>query len=150
MQKIQAFKLDKKSKVPTRNLKTDAGLDIYSNEYKFIKKGSTCVVTTGIAINIPEGYVGKIEDRSSMAKNGLRTGAGVIDAGFSGEVSIVLHNLTNEEKKCPVTFREGYEINPGDKIAQLVLVKVETPIVEEVPELWNSDRGSNGFGSSGK
>lgn len=145
---MKVFKLNSTAKIPTRNLPTDAGVDIYASNYAFIPCGGTAMVSTSIAIQVPVGYVGKIEDRSSMAKKGLRIGAGVVDSGYSGEVAIVLHNLSNRDEH--VSGVRGYLIQPGDRVAQLLLVKVETPQVEEVAELWTSDRGSNGFGSSGR
>jgi dUTP pyrophosphatase len=150
MNTLQVILLEQNAIVPTRNKKTDAGLDLYALNDTFIELGSTVVVKTGVSINIPEGYVGKIEDRSSLAAKGLRTGAGVVDTGYAGEIGVVIHNLTSQHASEPVLFRKGYQIRRGDKIAQLLLHPVETPIVEVVGKLWNSERGSNGFGSSGR
>ena len=145
--------------LPTRNLKTNDGIDIYASEDVFIPQGTTKIVKTDVAIQVPEGYVGKIEDRSSLASKGLRTGGGVVDSGYAGEVKIVIHNLTNSDSPNGANFNKpfvidhvefGYYIKAGDKIAQLLLYKVETPAVEEVKELWNSERKASGFGSSGR
>lgn len=148
MNKIKIFKIYPDAKTPTRNKRTDAGLDLYANEGVFIPVGRTVRIQTGIAIEIPEGYVGRVCDRSGMALKGFSVGAGVIDTGYNGDCSVVLHNLNN--KKDTQTFVEGCEITKGDKIAQIMVFKVETPEVEVVEELWTSERGSNGFGSSGK
>lgn len=147
MESVKVFKLSPLAKIPTRANPTDAGLDLYAVETTFIGTEKTVIVKTGIALNIPEGFIGKIEDRSSLASKGLRTGAGVIDAGYTGEVGVVLHNLNNTDAASH--HGRGYLIEKGQKIAQVVIYKVETPKVEQVSELWSSDRGSGGFGSSG-
>lgn len=150
MKTIQVFLRDEKAIAPSRNKTTDAGLDLYALEDRFIELGSTAIIRTGVAINIPRGMVGKIEDRSSLAAKGLQTGAGVIDTGYTGEVAVVLHNLTSQLASDPVLHRRGYQVRRGDKVAQLLVYGVETPTVELVANLWESDRGSNGFGSSGR
>lgn len=150
MNMVQVYLHEENAIAPTRNKSTDAGLDLYALNDTFIELGSTVVVKTGISINIPQGYVGKIEDRSSLAAKGLRTGAGVVDAGYAGEIGVVIHNLTSQLAADPVLFRRGYQIRRGDKIAQLLLQPVEMPAVEVVGRLWNSERGTNGFGSSGR
>lgn len=150
MKTIQVFLRDERAIAPTRNKATDAGLDLYAMEDKFIELGSTAIVRTGVSVNIPTGMVGKIEDRSSLASKGLRTGAGVVDTGYSGEVGIVIHNLTSQLASEPVLHRKGYQVRRGDKIAQLLTYNVETPSVEVISNLWESERGSGGFGSSGR
>lgn len=150
MKTIQVLLRDERAIAPTRNKATDAGLDLYSMEDKFIELGSTAVVRTGVSVNIPSGMVGKIEDRSSLASKGLRTGAGVIDTGYNGEVGVVIHNLTSQLSSDPVLHRKGYQVRRGDKIAQLLTYNVETPSVEVVSNVWESERGSGGFGSSGR
>lgn len=149
---LKVFKLHKEAKLPTRNKKTDAGLDLYALADIFLPYGTTRIIPTGVAIEIPEGFVGKIEDRSGMAAKGLRTGAGVIDTGYAGEVGVVLHNLTCEKDYLTImeSTMSGYQIKRGDKIAQILLYRVETPDVIEVEELWTSERGSAGYGSSGR
>lgn len=142
--------LSEDATVPTRNNTLDAGLDLYAAEDMFIAQNETKVVKTGVAIAIPAGYVGKIEDRSSMAAKGLRTGAGVVDSGYTGEVGVVIHNITNASVKDPVLWRNGYKIKRGDKIAQILVYKVERPEVTVITSLENSERGGNGFGSSGR
>src|SRR3990167_10671056 len=146
---IEVFKLDKNAKTPTRNNHTDVGVDIYSLQDVFIPIGQTKIIKTGVCIKIPEGFVGKIEDRSSLGAKGLRTGAGVIDPGYSGEVGVVIHNFSAGPRRNPVLYENGYQISAGDKIAQLLLVPVDISSIIEVPELWNSERGNKSFGSSG-
>lgn len=148
METVQVCRLISDAKLPTRAHSTDAGLDIFSIEDAFLPAGTTQIVATGVAIKVTEGYVGKIEDRSSMGLKGLRTGAGVIDSGFAGELKVVLHNLNNRDGEYLGV--RGYWVRKGDKIAQMLLYKVETPEVVEVTSIWNSDRGVKGFGSSGR
>jgi dUTP pyrophosphatase len=150
---LKIKKLSNKGITPTRNNESDAGLDLYAASDVFIPQGATALIPTDISIDIPHGLVGEIKDRSSLATKGLRTGAGVVDSGYTGQVGVVLHNLNNASylKKDPVLFKEeaGYLIKAGDRIAQLVVYRVELPTVEEVTELNQTRRGSNGFGSSG-
>jgi dUTP pyrophosphatase len=143
MNKVKVFKLGTGGKLPTRNKTTDAGLDLYAAEDMFILVGSTGKVKTDIAIEIPEGYMGKIYDRSGMAVKGFILGAGVIDCGYSGDCTIILHNFSARNSIG------GYQINKGDKIAQMVISKIETPLVVQTDKLWTSERGDSGFGSSG-
>lgn len=152
---LQVFKLDPKAVIPTRARSTDAGLDLYALESAFISPGETVKIKTGIALNVPENYVAKIEDRSGLASKGLRTGGGVIDFSYNGDVTVVMHNISNiTHLKEDIGFHPdkaefGYRIEAGDKVAQVLLYKVETPQVEEVTELWTSERGNKGFASSG-
>ena len=147
---LEVVLLSENAKAPTRSYALDAGLDLYAAEDLFISVNETKVVKTGVAIAVPEGYVGKIEDRSSMAAKGLRTGAGVVDSGYTGEVGIVIHNISNVSVKDPILWRSGYTIKKGDKIAQMLIYKVERPSVTVVDSLSRSGRASNEFGSSGK
>ena len=139
------------AKLPTRASIDSAGLDLYSVEDKFISKGSTTVVDTGISVLFSKGLVLKIEDRSGLAAKGLRTGAGVVDADyFPGTIKVVLHNLTNES-----SYHEGavgYWVRKGDRIAQFLLYEVkmyEPSLWKEEYGLNNSGRNGKGFGSSG-
>lgn len=147
---ISVSLLSENATTPTRNNALDAGLDLYASEDIFIAQNETKLVKTGVAIAVPAGYVGKIEDRSSMAAKGLRTGAGVVDSGYTGEVGVVIHNVSNSSVKDPVLWRSGYSIKKGDKIAQILIYKVERPTVTVVNSLENTERGDKGFGSSGR
>jgi dUTP pyrophosphatase len=146
---VEIFKLDEKACVPTRNIKTDAGLDLYALNDVFIPYETTVKVATGVAIKIPNGFMGKVFSRSSVACKGLSVDAGVIDPGFAGEICVVIHNLTHPHDH-DFTYQSGYHIKRGDKIAQLVIMSIETPNPVVVNKLWSSDRGSLAFGSSGK
>jgi dUTP pyrophosphatase len=145
---VEVMRLSSAATLPTSAHLNDVGLDLYSNEDLFIKTGETAVVGTGIAIGIPNGYYAKIEDRSSMAAAGLRTGAGVVDSGYNGEIKIVLHNLNNTTDFSHKG--QGYQIKKGQRIAQLIVQPVIPVRLAEVERLNVSDRGSNGFGSSGR
>lgn len=149
---IEVFKLDESAKLPTRNNPTDAGLDLYCLEDTVIYTNQTKIIKTGIAVNVPKGYVGKVEDRSGLASKGLIVGAGVIDAGYNGDVSVVMHNfsaITELMHNGDVAAIDTcYHFKKHDKIAQLLLYKIDTAPVWEIKELWHSARGKKGFGSS--
>ena len=145
---LKVKKLNSEALLPTRNKPTDAGLDLYALEDTFIPLGETRTIDTGVAFETPVGFVTKIEDRSSLASKGLRTGAGVIDSGYTGPIKVVIHNLTNKDGSMNMV--RGYIVHKGDKIAQALVYKVETPMVTEVSELASSDRNEKGFGSSGR
>ena len=105
--------------------------------------GRRASVRTGIAVEIPAGRAGLVLPRSGLAaRHGITlvNAPGLIDAGYRGELRVLLLNTDPEE---------GFEVSPGDRIAQLVLVRVESEAVEEVDELGASERGAQGFGSSG-
>lgn len=146
---IQLFKLDPNATIPTRAHETDGGLDLYALEDVFIPYQTTRKISTGVAINIPENYIGKVFDRSSMALKGLSVGAGVVDHGYTGSVDVVIHNLTNHHD-VDLTYRSGYWVRKGDKVAQLVVILCSLAKPMEVDNLWISERGAKGFGSSGR
>jgi len=137
---LKVKKLLKEAKLPVRKREGDAGLDLYSVEDVNLNPGEWKAIPTGIAVEIPKGYVGLIKDRSGLAlKYALHCLAGVIDENYRGEIKVVVINLG----------REKVFIQKGTRIAQLLLVpylKVE-PI--EVEELSDTERGEKGFGSSG-
>ena len=129
--------------VPTRAHATDAGFDLSSTERVHLAPGDRAMVSTGIAVALPANTVGLVCPRSGLAaKHGVTVtnAPGVIDAGYRGELKVILQNTGNST----VVFDEG------DRIAQMVVVPliVGLPAVE-VEELPNADRGDNGFGSTG-
>ena len=143
---LKVVRLDRTAELPKYLKKTDAAIDLRSNETCILSPVSdkflfeVRVIPTGIAIEIPEGYFGSIRDRSGIAaKNGIHTMAGVIDSGYRGEVKIVMVNLS----------REPFTIRQGDRIAQLLIQPVIQPEIVEVLELSDSDRGTTGFGATG-
>lgn len=147
LKEVLVKKLHPDAKLPERANWTDAGLDLFALDDTFIPTGQTAKIKTGISLRIPQGYVGEIKDRSSMASKGLSIGGGVVDALYSGDITVVIHNLNNIADSRYVN--PGYYISKGDKIAQLLIRKVETPDLVVVNKSWESDRGSNSFGSSG-
>lgn len=126
-------------KIPTRAYAHDAGLDLYANDYYSLFPGDQVIVRTGIKMAIPEGCAGLIWDKGGIAKNGIHAIAGVVDSGFRGEITVNLINLSHDI----------YNIAPGQKVAQMLIQKVEIPeiITGEVDN--NTDRGEGRFGSSG-
>ncbi len=138
---VKFKKLDPSAKIPARNHKNDAGIDIYTNEVSvWLDPGKIETLSTGIQSEIPEGYCMLIWDRSSMGSCGIGRLAGVIDSGYRGEWKIVLANHGEETM----------HIIKGHKIAQGILTKLIDYYIVEVEELADSERGEKGFGSSGR
>ncbi len=140
---LRVQRLDPRAHLPTRAYPDDAGLDLYALEECVLGPGERAAVPTGIAVEIPAGQAGLVLPRSGLAaRHGLAlvNAPGLIDAGYRGELRIL---LLNTDRSTPFT------VAAGDRIAQLVLVRVELPAVEEVSGLAESDRGGGGFGSSG-
>lgn len=118
----------------------DAALDLCSCENIIIPVRERRLISTGIAIAIPSGYVGLIWDRSGMAANsGIKSLGGVIDANYRGEIKVILHNLSDKE----------FSVQKGMRIAQLLVQPVVQAEIKEVEELDETSRGESGFGSSG-
>ncbi|MDR3606325.1 MAG: dUTP diphosphatase [Oligoflexia bacterium] len=137
---IEVKKFSPEATLPTRAHADDAGLDLYSLEDVLLEPQQGKVTRTGIALAIPAGHVGLVADRSSLAKRGVKTAGGVIDAGYRGEIHIVLWNISGG----PIQLKRG------ERIAQLMILPIVTPAVLEVQELDETARGLKGFGSSGK
>jgi dUTP pyrophosphatase len=140
---LKVRRLDGRARLPTRAYPGDAGLDLYALEDAALDPGERASVRTGIAVEIPEGEAGLVLPRSGLAARhgiALVNAPGLIDAGYRGEVVVLLLNTDRDS---------AFTITAGDRIAQLVLVKVQTPEVVEVEELAVSERGAGGFGSSG-
>jgi dUTP pyrophosphatase len=129
--------------LPTRAYPGDAGLDLVACERHELGPGERALVGTGIAVAIPEGHAGLVTPRSGLAaKNGITivNTPGLVDSGYRGELRVILHNTDRHETLV---------IEPGMRIAQLVVVSVPEAALREVDELPESERGSSGFGSSG-
>ena len=140
MQTLQIKQLSPNATLPTRNFPTDSGLDIYAAEDTIVTHTHSVIIPTGIAINIPAGYEGTIRPRSGKSsKTNLRVILGTIDAGYNSEIGIIADTLNKSE----------YLVRKGEKIAQLVIQKVELPQLEIVDQFdTQSERGEKGFGSS--
>jgi dUTP pyrophosphatase len=140
---LRVRRLDGRARLPTRAYSGDAGLDLYALESVRLDPGERGSVRTGIAVEIPAGQAGLVLPRSGLAARhgiALVNAPGLIDAGYRGEIEVL---LLNTDRRAP------FEIDAGDRIAQLLLVRVEAPAVVEVDELALSERGAGGFGSSG-
>jgi len=137
---INILRVSSEAVLPTRAHPDDAGLDLYGLEDIILEAGQGKVAKTGIALALPPGHVGLVADRSSLAKRGIKTAGGIIDAGYRGEIHIVLWNISGE----PIQLKRG------ERIAQLLILPVATPAVVEVNTLDETQRGLKGFGSSGK
>lgn len=136
-------KLNPSATVPENAYSSDAGYDLCATEPVTLEPFQRALIPTGLAVQIPEGYAGFVLPRSGLAlKQGLSlvNAPGLIDSNYRGELKAIAINLDPKN-----TIR----INPGDRIAQLVIMKVENVHFNEVEELDSSERGEGGFGSSG-
>lgn len=140
---IPITKLHENAVIPSYAHLTDAGADLVSVEDVHLQPGQRALIATGIAIALPQGFVGLVHPRSGLAvKNGIAlvNAPGTIDAGYRGEIKVCLINLD------PV---QSVELPAGSRIAQLVIQRVEFANFIEVKQLDESDRGAGGFGSTG-
>lgn len=140
---VTVKRLDPSVELPRYAHPTDAGLDLRSNETVDLAPFERRLVSTGLAIGLPDGYAGFVQPRSGLAiKQGLSivNTPGLIDAHYRGELKVILINLDPNNT---------VHIERGDRIAQLVILEVPTVKLVEVDELDETDRGSSGFGSSG-
>ena len=141
---IDFKKLTSNAKTPTYGSEFAAGADLYSAENHdiIVNPGETVFIHTGIAMAIPEGYVGLVYARSGIAcKRGLAPAnkVGVIDSDYRGEIMVALHNHGNTAQ----------EIEPGERIAQIIISPYITASFRERDELDDTERGNGGFGSTG-
>ncbi|HEX2265076.1 MAG TPA: dUTP diphosphatase [Solirubrobacterales bacterium] len=141
---LSVIKLQEGAQIPSRAHADDAGLDLYACESAHIGPGERWSVGTGVGVEIPEGHAGLVLPRSGLARDhgiALVNAPGLIDSGYRGELRVLLLNTDPAE-----TFR----VEPGDRIAQLVLTPIVTPAPVEATALTESARGGGGFGSSGR
>ena len=137
---LKIKKLDENAIIPTRGSPNAAGLDLYSNESLYFAPGDRVFVRTGIAIQLHHHTYGRVAPRSGLAlKHGIDVLAGVIDSDYRGEVGVMLINCGHHY--C--------YIEKGDRIAQLIVEKIELPNVIEVEELDETERSEGGYGSTG-
>lgn len=135
-------RLREEAVVPARAYPGDAGLDLTACERVELGPGERAVVSTGLAVAIPEGYAGFVQPRSGLAaEHGISVvnAPGLIDSGYRGEVRVILLNTDGAQ---------SFVVEPGMRIAQLVVLQVPELDVAEVEELPASERGERGFGSS--
>lgn len=152
--------------LPQKLRATDSGYDLFAAEDCVIEPGETAVIKTGIAVQPPPGYEVQIRPRSGIsAKTKLRVVLGTVDENYRGEVGVIVDNMASSSLLFNEPIRSitgesnvntlddhdanAYLIRKGDKIAQMVLVPYASPTVVEVDTLDETDRGDNGFGSSG-
>lgn len=134
------IKLDRGAFIPTRAHGTDAGADLRSPIDTVVPSRSSCVIDTGVHIQLPHGYVGMLKSKSGMNVKHDITSEGVIDEGYTGAIKVKLYNHSEKD----------YVIERGDKITQLVILPCEYVKFDLVDDLEDSERGSDGFGSTGK
>jgi dUTP pyrophosphatase len=141
---IQITRLRDEAVLPARAYVGDAGLDLAACERRELGPGERAVVGTGLAVAIPAGHAGFVTPRSGLAvEHGITivNTPGVVDSGYRGELRVILHNTDG---------RETFVVEPGMRIAQLLVVPIPIASLREVDELPASERGQGGFGSSGK
>jgi dUTP pyrophosphatase len=142
--KLRFARLEEHATAPTRAHADDAGYDLRASEAATLPPGERASIGTGVAVAIPEGHAGLVLPRSGLAARhgiSLVNAPGLIDAGYRGELRVLLLNTDRE-----ATF----EVKPGDRIAQLVIVRHEAPELVEVDSLDETVRGDGGFGSTGR
>jgi dUTP pyrophosphatase len=128
--------------LPSYQSEAAAGMDVRAAEERMLQPGETALIPTGFSMEIPIGFEAQLRPRSGLAaKNGitLLNSPGTIDADFRGQVQIILTNLGHEP----------FYVHRGDRIAQMVIARVERPTIEIVEELSQSQRGAGGFGHTG-
>lgn len=134
------FSLDDGALEPVRAHSLDAGYDLFARESCIVPAKESATFDTGVHIEIPAGYVGFIKSKSGLnVKHGL-TSEGVIDAGYTGSIVVKLYNNSGWD----------YEVKAGDKISQLVILPILTPNLERIDKMAPTERGDNGFGSTGR
>jgi dUTP pyrophosphatase len=141
---LRVAKLREDAKLPSRAHAGDAGLDLYACEAAHLGPGERWSVGTGVAVEIPEGHAGLVLPRSGLARDhgiALVNAPGLIDSGYRGELRVLLLNTDPAD-----TFR----VEPGERIAQLVIAPIALADPVEVESLGESARGDGGFGSSGR
>lgn len=143
--KLKVKRLTDTAKLPTKAHPSDAGFDLYTDESKYLlpcnirESKEAHKISTGVAIEIPNGYYGRIVPRSGLTtKTGLRIVEGTIDSGYRGEIKVMCDS------------HQFYCVDHGERIAQLIIQPLPAFEIEEVEELDEGERGQKGFGSSGR
>ena len=141
MVRVKVKKLKEHAIIPRYAREGDAAMDLYSCEDYVVSSGKRQLVSTGIAMELPEGYFSSIRGRSGLAfKKGIDILGGVIEHGYRGEYGVIVLN----------TGSEDFVISAGDRVAQVVIAPVASAEVEEVGELSETVRGTGAFGSTGQ
>lgn len=138
---LRCAKLDPNAKIPTRAHDDDAGFDLYALKPTWILARGSTTVRTGVGVGIPEGYYGRVASRSGLSvKHHVEVGAGVIDAGYRGEIVVKLYNHGDA----------NVLLAAGDRVAQLIVTAIYAGGIQEVTSLDDTERGTGGFGSTGQ
>lgn len=150
--KMNFKKLTKTAIKPFKAHLTDAGFDLFADEDVTIRYGNTQVVSTGIALELPNGYFSDVRPRSGLtSKTALRVHLGTVDSNYRGCIGIICENGNHKGYEYSLfPGQSDIVINKGDKIAQLVIQKLPDIELVEANDLTDSDRGANGFGSTDK
>ena len=139
-QSLRFVRVSSEARIPTRGSPRSAGYDLYSAVNITLEPRGKVIVTTDLIISVPEGTYGRIAPRSGLAANhSIHVGAGVVDEDYRGIIKIILFNHSD----IPFLIKEG------DRVAQLICEKIISPDLLEVTSLGDTERGKNGFGSSG-
>jgi len=140
--KIEIKLLNSNSRIPLKSSNEEAGYDLYCYEDQFIKPMERCLVKTGVAMSIPNGYYGHISDRSGMAlKKGAHCLGKIVDPSYRGEIGVIILNTD---------MYETIKIQKGDRIAQMIFKKYESVEFIQKDELDETKRSDGGYGSSGR
>jgi dUTP pyrophosphatase len=141
---LRFSRLSETARPPARAHDGDAGYDLHAAEPAVLEPGDRASVGTGIAVAIPDGHAGLVLPRSGLAaRHGISVvnAPGLIDTGYRGELRVLLLNTDRER---------SFEVSVGDRIAQLLVVRIDGPQLEEAAELDETGRGAGGFGSTGR
>lgn len=141
MEKIKIIRYNENAELPIRFHETDAGADIITLQ-DFTLSRNTIVLGLGFGLEVPEGYMVQVIERSSMAAKGITSSMAPIDSGYTGEIHLILNHVIRED--------ESVEFKKGDRVAQLVITKIETPYFEWADTVRDTERGTGGLGSTGK
>ena len=137
---VNVLKCHEHAVLPKSGSSLSAGSDLVSVEDYIIEPNSRCLVSTGLKFQFPSNVYGRIAPRSGLAlKHGIDVMAGVIDPDYTGEVKVLLYNTSNVK----------FEVQKGDRVAQLIFESFKFPLFNEVTEISETDRSSGGFGSTG-
>lgn len=138
--KHMKIKLDAGALMPARAHDTDAGYDLHAIQSVYINGGGSAAVDTGVHVEIPVGWFGLVAGRSGLNfKNNIIVPQGTIDSGYAGSIKVKLYNMGGQP----------FMIHRGDRIAQIIFLRHESPELEPVDALSDTERGSGGFGSTG-
>ena len=147
---VGIYKMTEDATIPTLAYEGDVGYDLYALEDVDIPFGTVKTISTGICLSLPKDMFAQINTRSSFGKEGLYAHHGVIDSGYTGEITVWMMNIAGTVESNNMIHKDSYAISKGDKIGQLLFHKAETPTLKVIKKLSKTARGDKGHGSSGK